>query len=149
MHIKTTIDKILPIVCCFIITIFSSCSTKNDAELLDCCDTTIKDKVIAHRGFWAGDVNRQNSLMAIREASSLGIRGCEIDIWETKDRELVLSHDPIFHNIDISAHTLEEINNDLSLFRIQIPTLKDALEEIKKSKINLVVETKRCFRRKN
>ena len=130
-------------VCLFcIVFILTNCATQNDTDLLSVETLKLRNILVAHRGFWDENVNLQNTTQAIRDTKFLGIWGSEIDIWETEDNYLVLSHDRIFHGIDLRANTFIEINKHLSEFGINIPTLEDALEEVMDSGNNLLIEIK-------
>lgn len=58
------------------------------------CAQNIGDypRVIAHRG-WSGSCP-ENTLPAFGAALALGVREIELDVWVSRDRELVVCHDP-------------------------------------------------------
>ena len=47
--------------------------------------------VMAHRGY--SGVYPENTMLAFREAASVGCDGVELDVHETKDGQLVVIHD--------------------------------------------------------
>ena len=108
-------------------------------------------KVTAHRG----DVTRgpENSLTAIRYAIELGCDYVEIDVQETSDGQIVLSHDQDFlrvagerrkvweltlaevKQLDIGSRFSNELTGE------QVPTLKEVFE-VTRNKIILNIELK-------
>ena len=86
---------------------------------------------IAHRGFSA--LYPENSLLAFKRAIDIGANVIELDIRETKDKELIIFHDPNLKRIagidsEISSLSLNEIRKiDLGMSQ-KIPTLREVLE---------------------
>ncbi len=69
--------------------------------------------VFAHRGFV--EENLENSFQSFDLALSSGCPQIELDVWESSDGVLFVSHDPTLHrisNVDwrISEHTAEELD---------------------------------------
>lgn len=93
--------------------------------------------VVAHRAYWRS-LAPENSLAAIDSAISLKMDMVELDVWKTKDNQLVLMHDPTVDRTTngegrIADKTLAEIkqlrlkDKDGNLTEHQVPTLKEAL----------------------
>lgn len=93
--------------------------------------------IFAHRG--ASLTHPENTISAFREALAQGVQGIELDIWETKDRELVIMHDKTLDRTTngrgyISHHTLRQIRTldagswkDTKFRSEKVPTLQEAL----------------------
>lgn len=62
-------------------------------------------RVVAHRGYWNIDEGVENSMKGLLAADSVGVWGCELDIWETKDSVIILHHDK-----GIDGKVIEETN---------------------------------------
>ena len=56
------------------------------------CKVTVKSMLIAHRGF--SSEYPENTLVAFEEALYKGFDGIECDVWETKNGDLLVNHDP-------------------------------------------------------
>jgi glycerophosphoryl diester phosphodiesterase len=100
-------------------------------------------KIIGHRG--GAKIVPENSLKAIRIAKNLGIDGIEIDVRLTRDKELVVFHDPTLSRLsdsdkkisDLTAANVRKIklkNNET------IPLLDEFIKE--RSGLMLYVEGK-------
>ncbi len=86
---------------------------------------------IAHRGWWEKH-DEQNKIPALKKAlMSSKYCGVETDVRVTKDKELVLYHDPLFKGKLISSVLYEELKKE------NIPRLRDLLT-INTSKIILL-----------
>lgn len=104
-------------------------------------------RVCAHRGLCTG--TPENSLAALGAAVALGADEVEFDIRPTKDRVLVLSHDPGIPGYPpISELTLEELRKipvpvkDGKLEGITVVTFEEALRKFTcQTVINLHVKT--------
>ena len=78
-------------------------------------DFSIDDTLwVAHRGLHVSAI--ENTAEAFRQAGQARFWGCECDIRETKDGELVINHDPTFKRIYgveqlVNEMTAEEIRN--------------------------------------
>ncbi len=93
--------------------------------------------VVAHRADWRNAP--ENSLQAIQNCIEMGVDMVEIDVWETKDNQLVVIHDPTIDRTMtgkgyVKDYTLDSLK---TLFlkdglgvktQHKIPTLKEALE---------------------
>lgn len=111
-------------------------------DIINDTDKEFKSKIIAHRGAWMNNYLEQNSLNAINIANTLDIWGCEIDIRETKDEQLILCHDAFISNLQIKDHTYTEIKEAASKEGRLIAALNEVLETLKHSNVNIVVEVK-------
>lgn len=99
--------------------------------------------IIGHRG--AAGLAPENTLDGIGIAKKCGVDAIEIDIRATKDKKLVLQHDPTLlrHAEDgskISELTLKQIQTTITKSGHPIPTLDEAFEEA--GGIPLVIEGK-------
>lgn len=101
-------------------------------------------KIIAHRGYWNTDpVTAENSIASLQNAQKIKVYGSEFDIRMTKDKVLIISHDP-----DHAGMKIAETNyNDLIKAPLKngekIPTLSEYLEEGKKvSAVKMILEIK-------
>lgn len=106
-------------------------------------DEFVNNKVIAHRGAWKHHDKSHNSLGAVSEAMNLGCQAAEIDVWLTKDRQIVLCHD-----MDLDGRIVEKTNlDDLKSIKLKhdesAPTLEEVLDLImSQNKMRLVIELK-------
>jgi len=99
--------------------------------------------IVGHRG--AAKEKPENTLISFEYAIELGVEIVECDVRETKDGELIISHDEnlkrlIGIDVKISDLNLEEIKR----FRIEnepIPTLKEVLALVQ-NKCGLFIEIK-------
>lgn len=53
-------------------------------------------QILGHRGFTARA--KENSIVAFRQALDVGASGVELDVWQCKSGEFVVSHDPAISN---------------------------------------------------
>lgn len=88
--------------------------------------------VIGHRG--AAGLAPENTLDGIAVAKAHGVDAVEIDVRVTKDKTLILQHDPTLlrHADDaskISELTLKQVQNTITKSGHPIPTLDEAFEE--------------------
>ncbi len=88
-------------------------------------------KIIGHRG--AAGLELENTLASLRKAKELGVDGIEFDVRITKDRQLVLCHDPDTdrvsnQNLKIRDSTFEELRQIRLNNGEVIPTLDEALD---------------------
>jgi glycerophosphoryl diester phosphodiesterase len=99
-------------------------------------------KITSHKT--AGLEEPENSMAGLVHSLNLPVQGIEIDLHLTKDKELVLAHDPVFDNVNcfdkksqqrliIKEMTLKEVQA-LDCFnhhvnkKFRVPTFKKALE---------------------
>lgn len=106
-------------------------------------DEFIKNKVIAHRGAWKHHDVSQNTLGSIKAAMDLGCEAAEIDVWLTKDKQIIVCHD-----MDLDGRIIEKTAlKDLKEIKLKngesAPTLEECLTLMKtQNKMRLVVELK-------
>jgi len=90
--------------------------------------------VVAHRADWRNAP--ENSLQAIQNCIDMGVDMVEIDIWETKDNQLVIIHDP---KIDRTM-TGKGYVKDWTLDSLKALFLKDGLGKTTPHKIPTLKE---------
>lgn len=91
-------------------------------------------KIIAHRG--NNNIHKENSLEAlISSINSHYTDGIELDVRLTKDKKLILNHDPFYKGNHI-RHT-----NSLKLRKLGLNILEEILSNIQNSKI-IMIEVK-------
>ncbi len=66
---------------------------------------TAQTKVIAHRGHWKPEGSAHNSMSSFINAQKLGVYGSELDVHLTVDNVLVVYHDNLIQEHDISNST--------------------------------------------
>ena len=98
---------------------------------------THKVKLLAHRGNASTGsefTTDENTLDALRRAQERDFAGIEFDVHLTADGELVIRHDnKIVPGLSCQGSTLEEIRAHVLPFGHQIPTLREWLEQAKKT----------------
>lgn len=98
---------------------------------------THKVKLLAHRGNASTGsefTTDENTLDALRRAQERDFAGIEFDVHLTADGELVIRHDnKIVPGLSCQGNTLEEIRAHVLPFGHQIPTLREWLEQAKKT----------------
>ena len=120
---------------------------------------TKKMEITAHRG--ASIKYPENTMAAFRGAKKLGADWIELDVQQTKDKQIVVSHDTNLNRVtgvnkDIIDMNYSEIKKlDAGSFfnkkfkGEKIPLLKDVLEFAKKNNIRLNIELKPTGKEKN
>lgn len=68
-----------------------------------------KSRIIAHRGYWKHGDAPENSLQSFMNAIHAGLYGCEIDVWETADGELVVHHDAMIDSCRLAEMEYSEL----------------------------------------
>ena len=105
--------------------------------LTSCTAPTHKVKILAHRGNASTGsefTTDENTLDALRRAQEKGVDGVEFDVHLTADNQLVIRHDnKITSTLSCQGSTLEEIRAHVLPFGHQIPTLREWLEQAKKT----------------
>ncbi len=101
-------------------------------------------RIVAHRGYWNIDNNEQNSLSGLFAADSIGVWGCELDVWETKDSVIILNHDNRINGRLIENMNYSEIENIQLSNGEPYPKLHDYLKAYRDRcyKTKLVIEIK-------
>lgn len=108
-------------------------------------------KIFAHRG--ASGYAPENTLEAFRLAMEQGADGIELDVHLSKDGQVVVIHDEIIDRVSngqgaVKDYTLEELrkfsfsNHMENYENAKIPTLKEVLELLKPSNLELNIELK-------
>jgi len=107
--------------------------------------------VVAHRGF--SGAYPENTLLAFEKAVELGVDFVELDVHQTKDKEIVVCHDErIDRTTDgkgfIKEMTYEEIKRyDAGKWKgypgEKIPLLKEVFEKVG-DKVKILIEIKEC-----
>jgi glycerophosphoryl diester phosphodiesterase len=91
-------------------------------------------EVFAHRGLHVSE--RENTRAAFRAAVELGVDGVELDVRRTLDGVLVVHHDP-------SVDSLPIAHSERSALPDYVPTLAEALEVLKATKVNVEIKNGR------
>lgn len=108
-------------------------------------------KIFAHRG--ASGYAPENTIEAFVLAMEQGADGIELDVHLTRDGEVVVTHDETIDRVSngtgyVRDYTLEELrmfhfNNHMKKFqKTQIPTLREVLEVVRPSGVEVNVELK-------
>ena len=108
-------------------------------------------KVFAHRG--ASGYAPENTLEAFALAGEQGAQGIELDVQLTKDGEVVVIHDETIDRVStgkgaVRDYTLEELrrfsfhNHKKEYEGVQIPTLREVLEQVKPGGMEVNIELK-------
>jgi glycerophosphoryl diester phosphodiesterase len=92
--------------------------------------------IVAHRG--GKEFFHENTLKAYEKAIELKCPFFELDIRQTKDKQIVCFHDPVIQKQKIEDITYKEL---LNLSGIDVPLFKDTLK-LTKGKIKLLCEIK-------
>lgn len=102
-----------------------------------CTSEAHKPKILAHRGHASTGTQfttDENSLDALRRAQEGNFDAVEFDVHITADNQLVIHHDnKIADGLTCQGNTLEEIRAHRLPFGHQIPTLREWLEQAKKT----------------
>lgn len=113
-------------------------------------------KIYAHRG--SSGTHPENTLAAFEEAIRSGADGIELDIQFTKDKEIVVIHDYTLDRTTSGSgkvldHTLDEIKQfdaggkfSPKFAGEKIPTLREVLELLKDTDLEVNVEIKSPFK---
>ena len=111
----------------------------------------MKTKIWAHRG--ASGAAPENTLAAFDLAAKVGADGIELDVHFTRDREVVVVHDNTLARVTGMNGTVEELtlaqlkkldfsNHMAAYCGERIPTLKEVLELIKPTGMEINIELK-------
>lgn len=106
--------------------------------------------IVAHQGYWKASCGASNSIRGLEECYSLGIEGVELDVRRTVDDSLVLCHDDMHGNCEISTSTFEKIRSVRLPDGSLIPTLTEYLKEAKQyPDLRLFIDIKdsKCIKR--
>lgn len=99
-------------------------------------NTNVATRIIAHRGLSLKV--RENTLDAVRQAFLAGADGCELDVRMTKDRVLVLCHDPEFNSLG-KRYAVSSIN--YAEFANELDTVEGLFKNFPKNLFNLEIKT--------
>ncbi len=98
-------------------------------------------RVIAHRGYWKCEGSAQNSIASLMKAAQYHAYGAEFDVQMTRDKEIVVNHDPTISEYKIAetdysvlrtirlknGETLSTLDDYLNVGK-QLPNLRLVLE---------------------
>jgi glycerophosphoryl diester phosphodiesterase len=89
--------------------------------------------ILGHRGY--PKKYTENTLESFKAAIEFGADGIELDVWRTKDGEIIVTHDENLQRVfgidlNVKESSLEEIKN-----KAPLPTLKEVFEIIPRGKI--------------
>lgn len=98
-------------------------------------------RIIAHRGYHEA-AYPENSVKSLAKAQELGVYGSEFDIWMTKDKELVVHHDPVIKGVTIRTANYADIKDLIIGNGIKLPKASQFFEQGKKASTVLRVEIK-------
>jgi glycerophosphoryl diester phosphodiesterase len=97
--------------------------------------------LLGHRG--ARTYAPENTLAAFDLALAHRAQGFEFDVRCTRDRRLVLCHDPKFHRLLIRRHTLKQLNDAIKSPGETLPTLEEVLDRYGRSAfLNIEIKTR-------
>ncbi len=101
-------------------------------------------QVIAHRG--ASFLEPENTIKAVERAVKMGADFVEVDVRVSKDKQLVVMHDPSINRTTdgkglVKDYTLQELKNFDAGDGETIPTLDEVMACVK-DRIGLVIEIK-------
>lgn len=136
--------KYLPV---FLLALVTSCYNEDHMlERLAESGISVKDYIIAHRGYWNTDDSPQNSRASLKRALDLNIYGTEFDIRQTKDGVLVVNHDEKFRELSISQSTYQELSQYTLSNGETLPRLEEflAIKKQSLSTVRLIIELKIC-----
>ena len=87
--------------------------------------------IVAHRGLHVSE--RENTVAAFKAAVKLGVDGVELDVRRTRDRVLVVHHDPRAAGLVIAESTA-------SLLPAYVPTLDEVLDVLRGVAVNVEIK---------
>lgn len=93
---------------------------------------------IAHRGYAAK--NQESTLRAFRYAIAQGTDGLELDVRQSADNVLLVTHDPVI--AQLGNQRVENTSSKLAFLRSDIPSLEEVIILAKQNKIPLWIEIK-------
>ena len=110
------------------------------AAICVCCSSPAgqRPKVLAHRGLCTTGTEfttDENTLDALIRAQEKGCDGVEFDVYLTADSQLVIRHDNVIEKgkLSCTGSTFDEIRAHVLPFGHQIPSLREWLEQAKKT----------------
>ncbi|WP_206367299.1 glycerophosphodiester phosphodiesterase [Sphingobacterium sp. SGR-19] len=106
-------------------------------------DEFIRNKVVAHRGAWRKVGVMQNSVRSFQHAVELGCEASEFDVWLSKDKVVVLSHDPHIGGLSVEESSAKELYASTLAGGDPVPALTDFITMAKKqNKTKMILEIK-------
>lgn len=93
---------------------------------------------IAHRGYAAK--NPESTLQAFQYAIARGADGLELDIRQSSDKLLLVTHEPVI--AEIGNQRVENTSSKLAFLRSDIPSLEEVIILAKRNRIPLWIEIK-------
>ena len=93
---------------------------------------------IAHRGYAAK--NPESTLQAFKYAIARGADGLELDVRQSEDKVLLVTHEPEIS--EIGSQRVENTQSKLAFLRTNIPSLEEVIILAKQSGIPLWIEIK-------
>lgn len=111
---------------------------------LTSCQSAKKEptKVVAHRGFWKGFGNIENTIESLNNANKLACYATEFDVRVTLDNVPIVFHDNIVQGMYIQGTKLEAIKKVTLDNENKIPTLDEFLDAAKNMNQYLFLELK-------
>jgi glycerophosphoryl diester phosphodiesterase len=100
--------------------------------------------IMGHRG--AAALEPENTLLSISRAMEIGVDAVEVDVHLTKDKDLVVIHDPTVDRTTngtgpVRSHSLRELKKLDAGKGERIPTLQEVIDLIDR-RVKLVIELK-------
>ena len=104
-------------------------------------------RIIGHRG--AAGYELENSLASLQHAIKLGVWAIEFDVRKTKDRQLIVFHDPDLKRVaeqraQVDELTLTQLGKIPLITGSHIPTLSEALEVIGSKRAFIELKDNHC-----
>jgi len=87
--------------------------------------------VYAHRG--ASRQETENTVQAFALAAGMGVDGVELDVWRSRDGELIVHHDPDINGLLIGRTTANQLPD-------YVPTLSAALDVCRGLRVNIEIK---------
>ncbi|MEC7829169.1 MAG: glycerophosphodiester phosphodiesterase [Actinomycetota bacterium] len=87
--------------------------------------------VYAHRG--ASRQETENTVQAFALAAEMGVDGVELDVWRSRDGELIVHHDPDIKGLSIERTTASQLPD-------YVPTLSAALDVCRGLRVNIEIK---------
>lgn len=99
--------------------------------------------ILGHRGYMAKYT--ENSFQGFEKALEDGANGFELDVWLTKDKEVIIMHDDSVNRTTDSEGRIKNLTlNELKEVQLtnneKIPTLKEVLQKFQNIKINVEIK---------
>ena len=87
-------------------------------------------KIVAHRGFHAGDKTLENTSEAFQRAIEIGCDYIECDVLQTSDGVLICFHDKKYKDKPISEYSFEDLQRQLRSQHTELCTFERYLSFI-------------------